>query len=212
MQVNWCYKGISESNAFKDADASAVLSQTGIVSSWVRTYGATPLSNANIAGQSALSANALDDHVNMYGLVSTTTPYISLSAGCMEYAGDHTAPTKYAAFRTALDFATDGGRVSGYIFRCWVVTGLKPAPEIPGFAEEIRDLNLFANMYRYHYEGEVTAKLVVPRRQVQWVLKVGPNLQAVPASWTASGHRPRAHRNPDFTTPHRVSNIIEAIF
>ncbi len=212
MQVNWCYKGISESATFSDAEADAVLSHTGILSVWMLANGGIALNVANVESQNVLNANALDNHVNMYGLVSTITPYISLSAGCVEYAGRYSIPIRYAALRTALDFATDGGRTSGYVFSCWVITGLKPVPELPGFAEETRDLNLYANLYQYHYEGEVTAKLIVPRRQVQWVLKVGPNLQPVRASWTPGGVPIRAHSNRDFVFPDRVSNVIEAIF
>jgi hypothetical protein len=212
MQINWCFKGITESGWFSDAEASAVLSQTGILSTWMLANSAAPLNQANIDVQSALNANALDNHVNFYGLVAGNTPYISLSAGCREYAGPGSVPIRYAALRTAFDFATNGGRVSGYVFRCWVITGLKPAPELPGFAEEIRDLNLFANFYQYHDEGEVTAKVIVPRRQVNWVLKIGPNLLPVRATWTPVGGPIRAHRNPDFVWPDRVSNIIEAIY
>jgi hypothetical protein len=90
-----------------------------------------------------------------------------------------------------------------------VVTGLKPAAELPGLAEEIRDLNLFADFYAYHRQGEVTAKLVVPRRQIEWVVKFGPDLQPARASWTASG---KNHlNNGDFVGPERVSNVIEVI-
>lgn len=212
MQVNWCYKGISESKTFGDTEATAVLSRTGIVSAWMLANSGVALNITNVVSQNALNANALDNHVNMYGLVAGTTPYISLSAGCREYAGPHAVPINYAALRTALDFATNGGTVPGYIFRCWVITGLKPAPELPGIAEETRDLNLYANLYHYHDEGEVTAKLIVPRRQVHWVLKVGSNLRPLHAAWTPAGGPIRANLNPDFVIPDRVSNIIEAIF
>ena len=212
MQINWCFKGIQENGAFGDAEASAVLSATGILSTWMLANQALPLAQANIDSQNALNASALDDHVNWYSSVAAHTPYISLSAGCMEYVGDSSAPIKYTALRTALDFATDGGTTSGYVFRCWVITCLKHAAELPGLAEEIRDLNLFANFYTYHIEGEVTAKLVVPRRQVQWVLKVGPNLRPIAASWANARPGMRALRNPDFVWPDRVSNVIEAIY
>lgn len=38
----------------------------------------------------------------------------------------------------------------------------KPAPELPGFAEEVRELNLFRQFCVYHHEGEIAAKLFVP--------------------------------------------------
>jgi hypothetical protein len=212
MQINWCFKGIAESSAFDDKTAIAVLSETGILSSWVVANSSTQLNRANSSSQDALNPRALDYHVNSYGAVRGSTPYISLSAGCNEYRGRFAAPRTYPALRTALDFATDGGRRPGYVFRCWVITGLKPAPELPGFAEEVRDINLFASFYRYHFEGEVTAKLVVPRRQVQWVLKVKSNARPMRASWSPAGGKwVRAYRNPDFVAPSRVSNVISAL-
>jgi hypothetical protein len=209
MQINWCLKGIAESPSFGDAQAAAVLSSTGILSSWMFANAALPSHQANIDAQSALSASALDDHVNNYARVVGNTPYVSLSSGCIEYAGSTHPPLRHPALRTALRFATKGGKQFGYVFGCWVITGLKPAPELPGFAEEIRDLNIFANFYSYHCQGEVTAKLVVPRRQVQWVMKFDRHLRPAAASWTS----PRNHYlgNGDFLDPERVSNVIEII-
>jgi hypothetical protein len=165
MQINWCLKGIPESASFNDVTAAAVLTTTGILSRWMIAHSGVPNFQANIDAQSALTPSALDDHVNNYRKVQHNTPYISLSSGCIEYTGRSSPPVRYKALRTALNFGTDAGRRSGYVFRCWVVTGLKPAAELPGLAEEIRDLNLFANFFVYHRQGEVTAKLVVPRRQ-----------------------------------------------
>jgi hypothetical protein len=209
MQINWCFKGIAESSSFGDTQAADVLSSTGILSSWMFANAPQPSHQANIDAQSALNASALDDHVNNYAAVVRSTPYISLSSGCIEYAGSSRPPLVHPALRTALRFATKGGTLSGYVFKCWVITGLKPAPELPGFAEEIRDLNIFASFYTYHREGEVTAKLVVPRRQVQWAMKFDRHLQPVAASWTS----PRNHYlgNSDFVDPELVSNVIEVI-
>ncbi|MGB9368250.1 MAG: hypothetical protein WCE79_19785 [Xanthobacteraceae bacterium] len=164
---------------------------------------------ANIDSQAALSAGALDDHVNNYARVGGRTPYISLSSGCIEYAGSTKPPLRYPAIRTALRFATKRGRQSGYVFKCWVLTGLKPAAELPGFAEEVRDLNVFAGFYAFHQQGEVTAKIMVPRRQVAWVIKFGPDLRPAAASWSVPGSD--YLRNADFVWPDRVSNVIEVI-
>jgi hypothetical protein len=76
-------------------------------------------------------------------------------------------------------------------------------------AEEIRDLNLFADFYKYHRQGEVTAKLVVPRRQVKWVIKYGPDLKPAPAAWSRGSKY--YLRNFDFIDPWRVSNVIYEI-
>jgi hypothetical protein len=208
MQINWCLKGIQENSQFGDTEASSVLTNTGILSTWMLRNGRTSSDQANIDSQNALSARALYDHVNAYWLVRNDTPYISLSAGCVEFTNAATPPIRYAAVKTALDFATDGGRTSGYIFRCWVLTSLNACAELPGFAEEVRDLNLFAGYYAFHNEGEVAAKLVVPRRQIQWVQKVDKDLQPIAAF---GGTSSRALRNVDFLRPERLSNIVREI-
>ncbi len=208
MQINWCLKGIPQSASFDDATAAAVLTSTGILSRWMIAHAGTPNFQANADAQSALTASALDDHVNNYRKVEHDTPYISLSSGCIEYAGSSTPPLRYKALRTALGFATDRGRQSGYVFRCWVVTGLKPAAEMPGLAEEIRDLNLFANFFVYHRQGEVTAKLVVPRRQIERVMKFDRHLSPEAAGWPGGGS---SFFNPHFISTSRVSNVIEEI-
>jgi hypothetical protein len=120
MQINWCLKGIAENASFGDAEAAAVLSSTGIVSKWMLTNATLASQQANIDSQNVLNASALDDHVNNYAKVAKDTPYISLSSGCIEYAGSTKPPTRYPALRTAIRFATKGGTQSGYVFKCWV--------------------------------------------------------------------------------------------
>jgi len=208
MQINWCLKGISKTSTFDDAVAAAVLKSTGILSKWMLTYGNKTADQTNILGQNALNHSALLDHVNNYRKVAKDTPYISLCSGCIEFNGRGSPPIRYKALRTALNFATNGGKQSGYVFRCWVITGLKPAAELPGLAEEIRDLNLYTDCYEYHRQGEVTAKLVVPRRQVAQVTKVDQHLTPLPASWAGGGS---TLSNSDFLSPDRVSNVIEEI-
>ena len=87
-----------------------------------------------------------------------------------------------------------------------MITELQPAAELPGLAEEVRDINLFGGFFAYHKQGEVTGKLVVPRRQVQWVVKYGPDRRTLNTSWPSG---PAVHlHNPDFISPDRVSNVI----
>lgn len=205
MQINWCLKGIRSGAGFGDAEALSVLSTVGIQSNWMRANAGMTVAQANIASQSVLNLVALDNHVNDYGAVGGSTPYISLSAGCREFVGASIPTRTYPAYRTALEFATYWGTTIGYIYRCWVVTAPQVAADLPGIADEVRDLNLFADFYQYHFEGEVAAKLVVPVRQIQWVQKVGANLQ--PMNWL-DGHGPRARKNPNFRQPRTVSNLI----
>lgn len=208
MQVNWCYKGIAESASFDDTMAANVVTQTGLLSSWMLVHGGHALQNVHAASQNALSQSALDQHVNNYAAVASTTPYISLGAGCVEYQGRGKPALVVPALSTALGFATRRGRTPGYLFRLWVVTTPKPAADIPGLAEDVRDLKLFAGFHKYHYQGEVTAKLYVPRRQIEWVMKVDNLGDPTNASWLGGG---RVIGNADFVAPDAVSNVIGAL-
>jgi hypothetical protein len=207
-------KGIAETPTFGDADARGILQSTGILSAWMRSQAGQPLAAANVAGQMALSAAALDDHVNDYGSVGATTPYISLSTGCWENLTtgpphhDPLPPRHYPAWATAQKFATLWGSTSGYIFRCWVVVAPDVAAELPGLADEVRDLNIFHDFWNYHREGEVTAKLYVPHRQVQLAVKVDD--RGIPTTWDDGHHAMRL--NTGFTPPERVGNILREIW
>jgi hypothetical protein len=213
MLIHWCMKGIEETSTFGDADAQAILDSTGLLSAWMHSQAAQPLAAAHIDGQAALNTTALDDHVNDYGFVRLTTPYISLTTGCWENVTtgppfhDPLPPLHYPAWATALKFATDWGRKPGYIFRCWVVVAPSVAAELPGLADEVRDLNIFHDFWNFHREGEVTAKLYVPRRQVQHAIKV--DVRGSPTDWS-DGHPP-TRLNSDFVPPERVGNIVQEI-
>jgi hypothetical protein len=208
MLIHWCIKGIRGSGGFGDVEALWLLTTVGIQSNWMHANAGMTVAQGNIASQNALSLAALDDHVNDYGAVGSSTPYISLSAGCREFAGTTLPAARYPAYRTALEFATNWGDTFGYIYRCWVVTAPQVAADVPGIADEVRDLNLFADFYQYHCEGEIAAKLVVPVRQIQWVQKIGANLR--PMGWS-DGHGPRARKNPNFRRPQTISNLIPEV-
>jgi hypothetical protein len=206
MQINWCLKGIAEVAGFGDAEAQAVLSTRGLLSKWMIANAGQRNDRANIDAQNVLTASALNDHVNNYAKVQRDTPFISLSSGCREYRGATLPPLNRPALRTAIDFATRGGKQAGYVFRCWVTTALQPVIALPGLAEEVRDLNLFAALFRYHHQGEIAAKLIGPRRQVQWVIKIGSDRRPANSTWSAAGDP--YLRNNDFIGQETVSNII----
>lgn len=208
MLINWCFKGIAESATFDDAMAERVVSDTGIMSNWIVAHGGTVMAVVQGASQNALSSTALDDHVNAYKKVAATTPYISLGAGCVEYQGKGKPPLVLPALATAVNFATRGGTTPGFIFRLWVVTAPKPAADIPGVAEDVRDLKLFSGFHRYHYQGEVTAKLYVPRRQIAWVMKVDAEGDPVDAGWSGGDS---VLANAAFVAPDAVSNVIGSL-
>src|SRR5260221_6561283 len=112
MEINGCLKGLAESASFGDAEAPSVLSATRILSNWMLANATLANQQANINSQNVLNASALDDHVNNYAKVAKDTPYISLSSGCIEYAGSTKPPIRYPALRTAMRFAMKGGTQS----------------------------------------------------------------------------------------------------
>ncbi|MCM2472348.1 hypothetical protein HGO38_02525 [Rhizobium sp. CG5] len=200
MLIQNCLKGIVErQNSFSDIQAISALQSEGLSASWLRAQ-RTRMSAFAGSSHSVLSQNALDAHVNGFGKAKSRTPYFSLSAGCVELDPATKMTTAYSALQTALEFATEGGSTSGYVFRLWVLVSPKPAPELPGFAEEVRELNLFRQYAVYHYEGEVAAKLFIPARQIEWVDKFDASLSRL---WR--------QRNPNFVKPERVSNVLEML-
>jgi hypothetical protein len=200
MLIQWCLKGITERGSFSDNQVAAALAGEGLSSAWLR--GQRQPSMANFPGQThyVLSRNALDAHVNGFGTSASSTPYFSLSAGCVELDAVTRQTTTFSALQTALEFATESGSRPGYVFRMWVLVSPKPAPELPGFAEEVRELNLFAQYAPFHYEGEVAAKLYVPARQIEWAEKYDEKLR-----------RQWRWPNPRFVPPERVSNVLDVL-
>jgi len=78
-----------------------------------------------------------------------------------------------------------------------------------GVADEVRDLNLFSGFYRYHSEGEIAAKVIVPRHQIQWVMKVANDCTPLSVSWP-SGYG-STFVNPEFVGAAAVSNVVECL-
>jgi hypothetical protein len=198
MNIQWCLKGVPyDAAAFNDATVQAVLGGEAITSAWLRNYsGFISLDTFPDLSQPVLSAQALDNHVHAYPATSRRTPYISLTAGVVERVA-RGVTVRHSAMRTALAFATGNATHDGYIFLCWVQVSPKPAPELPGFAEEVRDLNIYAPYSIFHEEGEIAAKLFVPARQICSATRFDADLVFA-----------QRFDNPDFVPPDRISNIL----
>lgn len=197
MLIQWCLKGVPfDQNTLNANWVKSVLSGDAITSAWLRGAASVSAPNFPSNAETQLSANALDDHVHAYATVANSTPYISLSAGCVERVARGIA-VRHSALRTALSFATGDGRHDGWVFLCWVHVAPKPAPELPSMAEEIRDLNLFGTYSIFHEEGEIAAKFFVPSRQIHSATQFRRDLSRV-----------MRVSNPNFVAPERVSNII----
>jgi hypothetical protein len=100
------------------------------------------------------------------------TPFISLSAGCVDR--DVLAKTNrcHRAIETALDFATNDysdpakPRCPGWVLFGYVIVGSNPAVDIPGVAEEVRELNHNRPFSGWYWQGEVAAKINVSAAQI----------------------------------------------
>jgi hypothetical protein len=158
-------------------------------------------SNGVKQAQDELNDSALDDHVNNFSAVAASTPYISLSAGSVVPDASVAGFSVRPAWRTALDFATRGGRGCGFVFRCWTIVSPKPSASIPNISDEVRELNLFRQFWPYHDEGEIAAKLLVPGCQIDCFWKFDENLHL----------RGSAMKNPAFVDPYEICNIVEAV-
>lgn len=205
MLVQWCLRGVGMAAGFGDAEAQALLSD-GLPSAWLRSLRPNPATavDAFVAANGVLSATALDAHVNGFATAGATSPYISLSAGCVEPDGQG-GTIRHSAMTTALLFATDWGRRDGYVLKCWLLVGPKPVPELPGFGEEVRDLNASAQFATFHHEGEIAAKVIVPARQILSLRKYDQHWNEIADSTFP------ILQNPDFVPPERITALRELV-
>jgi hypothetical protein len=176
----------------------------GLLCNWWRQVG--NITPHQIRGK--LNAPNLNMHINHFTLnnFNTDSPFISMSAGTMER--DAVAMTNYAhrARRTALWFGTNFGQSdSAYLYTCWLILGPRPAVEIEGVAEEVRDINSYRHYSAFQTEGEITAKVSVPDNQIKSCEKWSWNraTRALDLDWTVP--------NPRFTPPEQLSNVRELV-
>lgn len=186
MIVQWCSKGVAK---LDEATAVDILGGgAGIrCRGWLELGPAASLPLDRILGR--LNEPNLDLHVNDYSRVDPRTgkhffeitPFISLAAGVVDRDVTKQTNVTHGAFRTALEFActdyTDPRRppCPGWIFVCYVLVGVRPAPTIPGVAEEVRELKHLRPYSPWYLQGEVTAKVNVPSRQILYATRWAPD-------------------------------------
>lgn len=211
MLLQWCLRGVPERigvgprPAFTDADATQAMTRVGLTANWLAAVRPPPRAEDLFANAHAqLSRQALDAHVNNFPMVKANTPYLSLTAGVVVPAGA-SGRRVIGAWSTAIAFATRLGsqRVPGFVFECWVPVGPKPVPELPGFGEEVRDLNASRQFCIWHREGEIAVKLVVPPRQIRRVVKFDAQGRRI----IRPDGRKWEEVNPAFVPPDRLANL-----
>ena len=210
MFVQWCIKGIRGQMAgdpaghgIDDQAARGMIdSGEGIRCNWWRRE--EYISNSEI--RSKLTDENLDRHIHDYEQFKDETPFISLTAGCVQRIAALRWNRIHEAQDVALRFATELGSRTGYLFYCWVIVGLKPAVAVESVAEEVRELNTYVSYSDYQLEGEVTAKISIPSNQIQRCER----WEAIPpGGWRSM--RTWSHSNAKFDPPTVVSNIRDLL-
>ena len=215
MFIQWCIKGIAQSSngleGIDDTMANKMINGDGIQSNWLRSL--LPSLTSKISPvdlpaeiQQRLTAGNLDRHIHDYENYKKDTPFISMTAGCVERDVALRLNRIHEAQDVALRFATDWGSHPGYLFYCWVVVGLKPAVTVASVAEEVRELNTYLSWSDYQLEGEVTAKIYVPASQIlKWERWEIDENGEVNAKFSEEG------KNLRFDEPAIVSNLRELL-
>jgi hypothetical protein len=168
MIVQWCCRGV---NDLSRADVATILgSEVGLK---CRYWPPNAPLRYDVALR-RLTEHHLDLHVNHYDSIDADTskrvfeisPFISLSAGCVDRRTLLRTNVIHPARRTALDFATATGTRPGWVFTCWVLVSANRAVGIEAVAEEVRELNHARRYSSYFTEGEIAAKINVASRQI----------------------------------------------
>jgi hypothetical protein len=213
MFVQWCVKGIRGRLDSEPADFGLTPNEAielvrdghGIQCNWWRRVVTI---KAPEVRQKLTSAN-LDLHINHYNSIRSDTPFISLSAGCVERDVFFRTNRIVPAENTALAFATRNGAAPGFLFYCWVIVGLKPAVSIESVVEEVRELNSYRSWSDYQLEGELTAKIQVQSNHIQRVEWWQPGANGQLSQKTLAPDWSPAYFNLRFNPPSEVSNIRE---
>jgi len=158
--------GISENEAIQ-------IFQGGIVCNWWRKVNPLPRHEVPLR----LTQRNLDWHQNHYTASDPSeggeefgrhTPFISTTAGTVERDTFTKTNIMHPAWEVALPFATESLKTDGYLFYCYLFIIGRPAVALEGFAEELRELNVYTSFSAFQPEGEITAKIVIPPAQIEY--------------------------------------------
>ncbi len=184
MIIQWFLRGVADGEEILDDDwAKKVLNVFGLRSAWLRWNSASDPAQWD---EAVNHPDALLWHITRFDdtnfplwpdkRYSERSPFLSLSSGTVE--PDHRAGLnrKYPAWYTALSFATANWRRDGWVFHGYASVLGRPALPLLEFSEEVRDLHQHDFYSRYHPEGEVVAKVLVPPVRLKQAFRVSVNL------------------------------------
>jgi hypothetical protein len=212
MIIQEVLKGIS---GISENDVNRIFA-SGILCNWWRKVGLIPAAEIPIR----LTDRNLQWHQNRYEdpdplegdeEFKRHTPFISTTAGSVVRDAFNNVNHLQPAWWQALLFATDFWQADGWIFYCSVWILGRKAIGHQAFAEELRELHVYADFSPFQPEGEITAKIQIPMAQIQraeeWKLS---DVQTA----LSSGNIPLPARtlvNPRFIEPAIYSNVRSAL-
>lgn len=180
MIFQWFLRGINDNDGSLDESwAQRVLDIEGLRSAWLRANGGSDPADwdqaVNYADSLLWHIRRFDDFgfpawpSNPYRALS---PFLSVSSGTVEPDHQKGRNQQYPAWYTAVKFATAGGYGDGWVFRGYASILGRPSLPLLEFSEEVRDLNQYGFYNRYHPEGELAAKILVPPVRLKEAFKV----------------------------------------
>jgi hypothetical protein len=160
--------------------AEQMVKTDGIICNWWRTVDS--ITPAGIQAQ--LTETSILRHLNQYDepLPAThdltkppysaktygdITPFISTTAGAIQRDKFAQRNIIFPPFMTALRFATNNFKTSGFIFYAYLCTLGKQGIPFEHISEEVRELHIYQQYLPFHDEGEVTAKIIIPSVQIE---------------------------------------------
>jgi hypothetical protein len=178
--LQWFLRGVHDDDGSLDDNwAKRVLDTEGLRSAWLRAH---PGSDPADWDQAVNPADSLLWHItrfdqfgfpawpnHRYGDLS---PFLSLSSGTVEPDHQKGRNQQYPAWYTAVKFATDGGYGNGWVFHGYASILGRPSLPLLEFSEEVRDLHQHDFYNRYHPEGELAAKILVPPVRLKEAFRV----------------------------------------
>jgi hypothetical protein len=197
------------------AQARAMLDQTGVICNWWRKVNLLPeneiperLTEDNLFRH--LSAYDQPDPITPGSTFGETTPFISTTAGGVERDPSNALNWQLSALITAIAFATENFSAKGVVFFAYVNVLGKKSIAMREFAEETRELNIWTDFQPYHPEGEIVAKISIPPPHLEKAQGYdGPRARA-----DFNAHRKPAPLWTEYNTTHYVppellSNVRE---
>jgi hypothetical protein len=178
--IQWFLRGISDcDDTLGEQRIKDILNEEGLRSRWLRE---NPRSDPAKWDEAVNHPDSLVWHITKFNRKGfplwadkpfcERSPFLSLSSGTVEPDYGARKNRKYPAWYTAISFATSNWQCDGWVFHGYTSVLGRPALPLLEFSEEVRDLHQHDFFNRYHPEGEVVAKILVPPVRLKQAFRV----------------------------------------